>query len=84
MVESDHLSLNKSQLTMFPDLGKLFTQWSDDEEADPERTNLLRQYDRMNRKSNTKRPAYPPGQPEFHENNRTFMEAFCPCCVLDN
>lgn len=82
MVESEQ-SLNKSERVMSADLGKLFTEWSDDEDADPERSTLLREYDRMQTKSKRARPDYPNGQPQFHQNNRNFTEAFLPCCVGD-
>jgi len=48
MVESEQ-SLNKSDRVMNEDLGKLFTEWSDEEDADPERSNLLKQYDRTHK-----------------------------------
>lgn len=60
MVESEQ-SLNKSDRAMTIDLGKLFTEWSDEEDADPERSTLLREFDRTHSKSRTARPAFPQG-----------------------
>ena len=64
------------------DLNKLFTEWSDDEDADIERSSLLKEYDRTHiKRALTNRPQFDNQQPNFHEQNRTFTEAYCGCCV---